>query len=169
MDTFLIVETGASMQEWWLLAAAAAIAGGAILILVRRPLRKLGNEIQVARAKELFLLERERLQNQFLPAAAATGKPRGLRWVQCQFENEVAFARDLLSRQLVALVPVTIQFAAIEGSDMEGLPAVGNLRNATAVFFFKRHWQTNGKAVFNMNPTEALLHFQKQYEQVGME
>jgi len=64
-------------------------------------------------------------------------------------------------------VAVTIQFEAIEGSDMEGLPAVGNLRNASAVFFFQKgHWLTVGKAVFNMNPDEALAHFKNQYERV---
>jgi len=64
-------------------------------------------------------------------------------------------------------VPVTIQFEAIEGGDMEGLPAVGNLRNASAVFFFERgQWRTVGKAVFNMNPDEALVHFQNQYEPI---
>jgi hypothetical protein len=157
------------MLEWWMAAVAAAIGAAIIFILARGLFQNLGNEIQVARAKEMFLLERERLQTLFLPAAAATGKPRGLRWVQCQFEEEVAFARDRHSRQLVALVPVTIRFEAVAGSDMEGLPAVGNLRNASAVFFFKRRWHTNGKAVFNMNPNEALLHFQHQYEQVGLE
>jgi hypothetical protein len=50
---------------------------------------------------------------------------------------------------------------------MEGVEAVGNLRNATAVFVFARgHWSTSGKAVFNMNPDEALRHFQHQYERV---
>jgi hypothetical protein len=68
---------------------------------------------------------------------------------------------------LAALVAVTIQFEAIEGSDMEGLPAVGNLRNASAVFFFDRgRWHTTGKAVFNLNPGEALEHFRNQYERV---
>jgi len=63
---------------------------------------------------------------------------------------------------------VTIQFEAIEGSDMEGLPAVGNLRNASAVFFFHRgHWDTVGKVVFNMNPNEAVLHFKNQYERIS--
>ena len=77
------------------------------------------------------------------------------------------FARDRRSGELAALVPVTIQFEAVEGSDMEGLPAVGNLRNASAVFFFHRgQWQTVGKAVFNMNPDEALSHFKNQYEHI---
>jgi hypothetical protein len=68
---------------------------------------------------------------------------------------------------LTALAGVTIQFEAIEGSDMEGLPAVGNLRNASAVFFYQgQHWRTIGKAVFNLNPDEAITHFQQQYERV---
>src|SRR5881392_2900606 len=68
-------------------------------------------------------------------AAAATGKPRGLRWKDCEWESEVIFARDKQTSQLAALVSITIQFEAIPGSDMEGLPAVDNLRNASAVFF----------------------------------
>ena len=71
--------------------------------------------------------------------------------------------------QLLALVPVTIEFEAVEGSDMEGLPAVGNLRNATAVFYFDGgQWRTVGKTVFNMNPSEAILHFHSQYEPVAV-
>src|SRR5262249_28422585 len=105
---------------------------------------------------------------QFIKAAAATGKPRGLRWKDCQWDNGVEFVRDKTTRQLAALVAVTIQFEAIEGGDMEGLPAVGNLRNASAVFFFHTgNWHTAGRAVFNMNPDEAINHFKNQYERVG--
>ena len=100
-------------------------------------------------------------------AAAATGKPRGLRWKDCSFERDVELARERQTGQLVALVPVTIKFEAIEGSDMEDLPAVGNLRNASAVFFFQRgQWLTVGKAVFNLNPVEVIQHFHNRYERV---
>jgi hypothetical protein len=62
------------------------------------------------------------------------------------------------------LVPVTVRFEAVPGSDMEGLPAVGNLRNASAVFFYRRGvWHASGRAVFNLNPDEALEHFKDQY------
>ena len=104
----------------------------------------------------------------FFKAASATGKPRGLIWKDIDWESEVAFARERRSGQLAALIAITIQFEAVEGSDMEGLPAVGNLRNASAVFFFQRgQWLTVGKAVFNMNPDEAALHFQNQYERLA--
>ena len=76
------------------------------------------------------------LELQFFQAASASGKPRGLRWKAIEWEPAVEFARERASGRLAALVGVTIQFEAVEGSDMEGLPAVGNLRNASAVFFF---------------------------------
>ncbi|HLJ93905.1 MAG TPA: hypothetical protein VKU02_12020 [Gemmataceae bacterium] len=151
----------------WLWLVAAVFLVGAVLLLIWRPLRSLGKDIQVERARELFLLQRERLEARFVTAAAASGKPRGLRWKDCSFEREVELARERQTGQLVALVPVTIQFEAIEGSDMEGLPAVGNLRNASAVFFFQRgQWLTVGKAVFNLNPVEVIRHFENRYERV---
>jgi hypothetical protein len=152
----------------WLWIALAGIGTAAIAILLAwRPLRSLGRGIQVERARELFVLQRERLEAKFVTAAAATGKPRGLRWKDCSFEDEIQLAREKGTGQLVALVPVTIQFEAVEGSDMEGLPAVGNLRNASAVFFFDRgQWLTVGKAVFNLNPGEVIQHFKNQYERV---
>lgn len=156
------------MSEWWWVAAGVLALAATALVLAWKPLRRLGGEIQVERARELFLLQRERLELLFLPAAAASGKPRGLRWRDCAFEDEVVFARDRTTRQLVALVSATIRFEAVEGSDMEGLPAVDNLRNASAVFFFHAgQWRTSGKAVFNLNPGEALDHFRSRYEAVG--
>jgi hypothetical protein len=117
------------------------------------------------RAVRTFGSVRARLQDEFLAAAGASGKPRGLRWKALDWFvaeklPEPLFARSSETGEIVALVPVTIQFEAIEGSDMEGLPAVGNLRNASAVFFYRLgRWQTSGKAVFNLNPDEALVHF----------
>jgi hypothetical protein len=151
----------------WLWVGGAAVVFGAAAVLAWRPLRRLGREVHVERARESFRLQRERLEAKFFDAAAASGKPRGLHWKDCNFDNPIEFARDRLSGQIVALVPVTIAFEAVAGGPMEGVEAVGNLRNATAVFAFARgHWTTSGKAVFNMNPDEALKHFEHQYERV---
>jgi len=155
-------------MEWFWILSSALLLVAIGLLLAWRPLHLFGKEVQVERARELFVLQRERLEAKFMTAAAATGKPRGLRWKDCSFERDIELARERKSGQLVALVPVTIQFEAIEGSDMEGLPAVGNLRNASAVFFFHRgQWLTVGKAVFNLNPAEVIQHFKNQYEHVG--
>jgi hypothetical protein len=119
------------------------------------------------RTRRLFVQQRERLELQFFQAAAASGKPRGLRWKAIDWEPGVEFARERDTGRLAALMGVTIRFEAIEGSDMEGLPAVGNLRNASAVFFFHRgRWHTVGRTVFNLNPDEALAHFKNQYERL---
>jgi len=152
----------------WLLLTLALLGLG--LLLTWRFLRSFGQEIQAERARELFVLQREMLQEPFRLAADATGKPRGLRWKRCAFEPTLELARDRQSGQLVALVPVTIQFEAIEGGDMEGHDQVANLRNASAVFFFQGgEWRTAGKAVFNLNPDEALRHFQDRYDPIHPE
>ena len=144
---------------WFWLVPVVVIVLAAIALMVWRPFRAFSREVQLERARELFLLQRERLEMHFLKAAAASGKPRGLLWKDCEWESEVIFARERQSAQLAALVSITIQFEAVPGGDMEGLPAVGNLRNASAVFFFQRgHWHTVGKAIFNMNPDEAVNH-----------
>jgi hypothetical protein len=154
------------MEYVWALAGFVAVVG-LMALLTWRWFHRAGREIQLSRARESFRLQRERLETQFFEAAAQTGKPRGLRWKSCEFNGELELARDKNTRELVGLLPVTIAFEAVAGSDMEGLPAVGNLRNASAVFTFcKGQWTTLGRAVFNLNPDEAIRHFAKAYEHV---
>lgn len=120
-----------------------------------------------ADARDLFLRQRPRLQDAFFAAASASGKPRGLRWKALEWEPGVEFARERSTGELAALVGVVVQFEAVEGGDMEGVAAVGNLRNASAVFFFRDGmWRTTGKTVFNLNPDEALARFGNQYERL---
>ena len=153
---------------WWWIIPAGVLVAVVVALLLWRPLRSFGKAVQIERARELFKLQRERLEARFLAAAAATGKPRGLRWKDCQFESDVTFVRDKKSGEIAALVGVNVSFEALPGSDMEDNPNVDNLRNASAVFFFHHgHWNTVGKAVFNMNPGEALEHFKNQYELAG--
>jgi len=155
------------MEILWIVLAVIALAIVAV-ILGWRPLRRFGKHIHVERAREAFRLQRERLEAKFLQAAQASGKPRGLRWSDCEFDSDALFVRDKKTGELAALVGVTIQFEAVPGSDMEDNPNVGNLRNASAVFYFQHgHWNTVGKAVFNMNPGEAVEHFKNQYERVS--
>ena len=118
-------------------------------------------------ARDLFARQRPLLQDEFFAAASASGKPRGLRWKALEWEPGVEFGRERASGDLAALVGVVIQFEAVEGGDMEGVAAVGNLRNASAVFFFHDgRWRTTGKALFNLNPDEALSRLAHQYERL---
>jgi hypothetical protein len=124
----------------------------------------------LAQARGRFHIERERLECRFVQMASASGKPRGLRWVDCDFDNGVTYACDRRSGELSALVATTIRFEAVEGGAMEHVAAVGNLRAATAVFRFDgRQWQTNGRAIFNLNPAEAIEHFRDSLVMVGRE
>ena len=120
------------------------------------------------RSREKFRQQREHLEADFFAAAAKSGKPRGLRWVECDFGDAIEFVREKTTGMLVAFVGVTIRFEAVEGGDMEGLPAVGNLRTASAVFTYHGdRWHTAGRALFNLNPDEAAEHFGSQYEKLA--
>src|SRR5262245_53787207 len=104
-----------------------------------------------------FVRDRDEIQADFLRAAAASGKPRGLTWKQCEFRDGLTLAHDRATHEIIGLVGATISFAAIEGGDMEDVEAVGNLRAATAVLTWKNgRWTTQGRAVFNLEPREVL-------------
>ena len=146
---------------WFLLPAGLLVVAVLVLRWGRKP------RLSVPEIQKRFLQQREHLEAAFFAAACASGKPRGLRWKDCEWEDEVAFARERQTGRLAALVAVTIAFEAIEGGEMEGVAAVGNLRNASAVFFFDAgRWRTTGRAIFNLNPGEAIEHFKGQYERL---
>jgi hypothetical protein len=118
-------------------------------------------------AIRLFRLQREQLEAQFFRQAGSLEKPRGLRWLECDWLDAVTFGRDVKSGMLTAFAAVNIRFEAIEGGDMEGLEAVGMVRDAAALFHYHRgQWGTGGRALFNMNPTDALAHFRGQIEPI---
>ncbi len=115
---------------------------------------------RVELATQEFCDNRRVLQDQFFEVAADSGRPRGLRWVRCDFHGEPVFARDTATGALQALVSVSIGFEAIEGGGMEDVEAVGNIRAATAVFRYDEDiWTTDGRAVFNLDPQETIAHF----------
>jgi hypothetical protein len=143
-------------MPWYIyvLIGLLVVAGliGILVVWLRPP--------NVQAARDLFLRQRQDLETQFFTAAASSGKPRGLRWKAIEWDLPIEWAREPQTGKIAALVGITIQFEAVEGSDMEGLPAVGNLRNASAVFFFDhQRWHTVGRTLFNMNPDEAIQHF----------
>lgn len=123
--------------------------------------------LRMERACQQFQIRREWLEADFLTGARRSGKPRGLEWTNIDFDKEVSFARDRHSGQLQALVAATISFAAVPGSDMEDVEAVGNLKSATAVFrYVNNRWITDGRAVFNLSPTQTIQHFKHELEPV---
>jgi hypothetical protein len=64
---------------------------------------------------------------------------------------------------------VNIRFEAVEGGDMEEVEAVSMVRDAAALFHYQhRHWGTGGRALFNMNPEDALSRLGSQFEPVKL-
>lgn len=155
---------------WWIAAVLLGIIVVGLPLALWRPVSAARREARYARARQEFKLQRERLEAKFFSLAASSGKPRGLRWVDCDFDNLVTYARDRKSGQLSAFVGVTVSFEAIEGGLMEGVEAVGNLRAATAVFLYGRHqWETQGRVMFNLNPSEAIAYYVSLVELVAQE
>ncbi|MCU0879613.1 MAG: hypothetical protein MUF06_17695 [Pirellulaceae bacterium] len=153
-------------EPWqWITAALvvlAVIGVGIGVSLWGRPRRS-----TLVKARKLFQLRREWLEARFFTKAAASGKPRGLEWVDCEFEDSVSFARDRHTGQLRALVGVTIKFRAVEGGGMEDNPNVDNLRAASAVFLFDgEEWTSDGRVIQNLNPVQAIEHFRQELEMI---
>jgi hypothetical protein len=117
---------------------------------------------RVRRVEREFARDRKGLESKFFQDASLSGKPRGLAWKQCAFQDVVLLGRDRANGEIVALVGVTIGFEAIEGGGMEDVEAVGNLRAATAVFIHNgREWTTQGKVIFNLEPREVLERYRE--------
>jgi hypothetical protein len=123
---------------------------------------------RVERALREFVRNRPALESEFFQKAGSSGKPRGLAWKSCAFQDGVLLARDRANGELVGLVGVTIGFEAIEGGGMEEVEAVGNLRAATAVFSWNGgEWTTGGRVVFNLEPREVLERYRGNLDPVG--
>ena len=153
-------------QPWiWIALGLLVMAVGLVgvwLSLARRPRRA-----SLDRARRLFHLQRERVEHRFFVLASKSGKPRGLEWVDCEFDDGVSFARDRHSGRLQALVGVTVRFKAVEGGGMEDNPNVSLPRAATALFQLDgNEWTTVGRVIFNLNPAEAIKHHQQELEVV---
>lgn len=96
------------------------------------------------------------LQQDFFALAAQSGKPRGLRWVSCEWLPELLIVAEQESQRISAFASVNLGFEAIEGGDMEGVRAVSTIRDGSAVFHFQDDgWGSAGRVIFNMNPTRA--------------
>lgn len=147
---------------WWIgIPAAVAIVGSVLLL---RTLRRHSSP-SLSAARETFQLRREWLEADFVRQASASGKPRGLHWVDCDFEDSVEFARERKTGRFRALVGVTISFEAIEGGGMEDVEAVANSKAATVVFRLDGpEWQADGRAYFNLSPLQTIEHYNQELE-----
>ena len=150
---------------WWAVGTVTTLA---VVFLLSWPLwcRRRETRRSLA-AKRQFHLRREWLEAEFVKTVTASGRPRGLTWDNCDFEDPVYFAIDRQTGVLRAFVAVSISFQAIEGEDLEHNPNVSNVRAATAVFGYEdRRWRAEGRALFNLAPREAAERFGHELEPV---
>ncbi len=147
----------------------AAVAGAAI-VMALRPLRMARQAERLARAQRDFHRQRERLEAKFIERAGSSGKPRGLRWVDVEFDDDVIYVRDRKSGRLKALVAIEVSFEAVEGGGMEEVEAVSRVRAATAEFFHDGdRWATDGRVYFNLAPSATVKYLSSDLELVAEE
>lgn len=145
-----------------------AVLAAVVTVMAIKPIRERRQADRLARCCRDFHRQREQLEAKFIQRAAATGKPRGLRWVDVDFDDDVFYARDRRSRGLKALVAIEVAFEAIEGGGMEEVEAVSNIRAATAEFLHDgTRWATEGRVYFNLLPDAAVKYLSNDLELVA--
>ena len=103
-----------------------------------------------------FQRQQQKLQKEFFSHAAATGKPRGLRWKNCEWLSTFALVEDTTQEMFTMFCGVNVYFEAIEGGDMEDVAAVSTVRDGSAVFHLQNgRWGSGGRILFNMPPATA--------------
>ena len=153
---------------WWILIAVGAVV--AVIVLVWRPLRTASREAQFAQRRRAFHTQRERLEAKFIQLASANAKPDGPHWEDCDFDDDVAYVRNRRTGELSAFVAVTVAVDRFDDSPSIAGDVIGNLRAGTAVFRFDgHHWETDGRALLNVSPTEAIRLYQKDLEIIDQE
>jgi hypothetical protein len=153
---------------WWLpIVAIVLLALGFGGWLLRRSARR---TTSLAQAKHRFHVQRERLEAKFIQLAAAHATPDAPQWVDCTFDDDVAYVRSRTTGELSAFVAVTIASENSGGASSGASDAIGNLQAGTAVFRFDLdHWETDGRAILNLSPSEAVQHFRNDLEFVEEE
>ncbi len=147
------------------LMIVCGLAGTAALVAVSAvPLARWMRRREAEGAAGAFRLQRETLEAKFFELASQSGKPRGLRWVRCDWQPGFTLAREVQSGLLTAFVSIELHFDAIEGGDMEDVAAVSTVRDACALFHYQYgQWGTGGKALFNMNAGDAVAKLPRQF------
>jgi hypothetical protein len=156
------------MADFWVVLACVSAAGILLGLVLCWPIRIAIRKARLTDARRNFHLQRERLEVKFIHLAAIHAKAGTPRWSDCEFDNDVAYVRNRSTGELAAFVGVTIGL-----EDFDDVPlnsSIENLRNGTAVFRFDRnHWETDGVALLNLSPTEAIRFYRDNLEIVAQE
>jgi hypothetical protein len=151
-----------------ILVVLLAVLAGVATAVALKPRRDLRRAQWLARAQRDFHRQREPLEAKFIERAAARGKPRGLRWMEVDFDDDVVYARDRRERRLKALVAVEVMFEAVAGGGMEDVENVALAKAGTAEFVHDgNRWTTEGKVYFHLAPSATVKYHSADMEPVA--
>jgi hypothetical protein len=155
-------------EYWWVLLAAILVA---MVFLWRwSPLGARSRAVRFPEARRDFHRQRERLEAKFLQLGMYPSRPDSPRWADVEFDDDVIYARNRSTGELSAFVAVTILIEDSPSDRSTATEATRTQREATAVFRFEgRHWETDGRAIFNKSPSEALRFYHRDLELVAQE
>jgi hypothetical protein len=138
---------------WGGVIPACLVAGW---LVVRRPVRMFTEERNVELAREQFRRQREWLEARFLSALARVDPMERLRWEDAHWHDEVLWARDRQTRDLLAMIGVHFDGRAYDEFG-EFRP-----RHSTALFEYRKgQWIAEGKRLDEVRPDEAVLHLRR--------
>ena len=120
---------------------------------------------QYAAQQTAFMDNQSTLEERFFSIVSQSGKPKGLTWKTCKFDEATMWVIEKQSANLHALLSTVIHFDAVPGGPMEDVEAVGNARIATVIFFYNGdNWDTGGDVLFNLEPHEVLARHCDDYD-----
>jgi len=156
----------------WLLAAASVLA--LLAAWFRRSRFQSSKTVSFSQAKHRFHLQRERLEARFIQLASASAG--SFVRLDCSFADDVAYVRNRATGELSAFVALTVSggsdnaLSTDDWSDDGLAEEVAECQTGTAVFRFDRdHWETDGRAILNLSPEEAVRFYRADLEIVGAE
>jgi hypothetical protein len=159
-----------SLVIWSLAVVGLGLVATAIVARFRRLGKRSVRRPPWAIIKRRFHAQRERLEAKFVQLAATSHNAETRRWAGCSFADDVAYVRSRATGELAAFVAVSISPDDTESADYVGPDSRRSTQAGTAIFRFDRdHWETDGRAILNLNPAEAVRHYRDEFEVVSQE
>jgi len=161
-----------SLVVWSLvvLAVAGLAVAAALVGRLKRLRRNALPRPPLAIIKRRFHAQRERLEAKFVQLAAHSADAETRRWAGCSFADDVAYVRNRTTGEVSAFVAMTVATEALHRLPPGTTDLVGNLQAGTAVFRLDHDaWVTDGRAILNLSPNEAIHYYRDDLEIVGEE
>ena len=141
-------------MDGWSIAAIGSLAVVLTFLAFQLGSRTI-DKFRIRSAQDEFRKRRTHFQSVFFETMAISGKPRGLRWMECQWDESVRYLPISGRRSLTAVIGVCIRFESEVDGAMEDVPAVNQEKYGCALFhFLDGKWHT-GRMLFNLSPQQV--------------